>query len=184
MRAIVPVVLAILVVSACSKPAETATTVLPAATMKPSQTISALPTEALKQLDRYETQARALVSAIDASQPQDELDAHAEELVATSEAILPAFVALRPHCTAYLNAALALKTNWTTMTPDQIEAGYHKDGAMPKTQNATACYHMKDLIVHPITAMALLREGSQNAGKARHEIEEVVAHVSVVKATR
>jgi hypothetical protein len=43
---------------------------------------------------------------------------------------------------------------------------------------------MKDLIVHPITARALLREAPDQRAPARREIEEVLAHIGVVRATR
>lgn len=185
-------VLAVFVVAlslaACEKSTDgvgSASPTAPAANSASTQPdANALPADALQQLDRYTMQARELITSIDAKAPTDEIQAHAEEMIATSEAVLPAFLERRPHCSAYLNAAVALKNSWTTMTSEQIEAGYHKDGAMPKIENAAACYHMKDMIVHPITALALLKESPDNTRKAKHEIEEVIAHVTVVKAMR
>ncbi len=135
-------------------------------------------------LTRYETAARDYVAAIDADTGADALAARTDALVAIAAEALPEFLTRQPHCRAYLEAALALRNSWTTLSAEQIEAGYHKDGALPKIDNATACYHFKDLIVHPITAQALLNESGDNRNSARHEIDEVIAHVAVVRATR
>lgn len=148
-----------------------------------TEAVPALPADALRALERYETQAREYLVALDGGDPVDELDAHAEELVATAAEVLPAFLELKPHCRAYLEAALALRERWQDLDAAAIEAGYHKDGALPKVDDAAACYHMKDLIVHPITARALLREAPEQRAPARREIEEVLAHIGVVRAT-
>jgi hypothetical protein len=144
----------------------------------------ALPAEALRALERYELQAREYLVALDEGEAIAELDAHADELVATSAEVLPAFLELKPHCRAYLETALALRERWQDLDAAAIEAGYHKDGALPAVDDAAACYHMKDLIVHPITARALLREAPDQSAPARREIEEVLAHIGVVRATR
>ncbi len=135
-------------------------------------------------LTRYEAAAREYVAAIDTGTAAGALAARTDALVAIAAEALPAFLTRQPHCRAYLEAALALRDNWTTLSAEEIEAGYHKDGALPKIDNATACYHFKDLIVHPITAQALLNEGEDNRADARREIDEVIAHVAVVRATR
>jgi hypothetical protein len=143
-----------------------------------------LPADALRALERYEEQARGYLVALDGEETVAELDAHAEELVATAAEVLPAFLDLKPHCRAYLETALALRERWQDLDAAAIEAGYHKDGALPAVDDAAACYHMKDLIVHPITARALLREAPDQRAPARREIEEVLAHIGVVRATR
>lgn len=97
---------------------------------------------------------------------------------------MPEFVAARPHCEPYLAAALRLGKLWTSLTPAQIEAGYHKDGELPAVDDAAACYHMKDLVVHPLTALAHLAQDTPDTAAARREIDEVIAHVSVVRDMR
>jgi hypothetical protein len=145
--------------------------------------VPALPSDALRALERYEEQARDYLVALDGGEAIAELDAHAEELVATAAEILPAFLEIKPHCRAYLDTALSLRERWQDLDAAAIEAGYHKDGALPAVDDAAACYHMKDLIVHPITARALLREAPEQRAPARREIEEVLAHIGVVRAT-
>lgn len=135
-------------------------------------------------LTRYEAAARDYVAAIDANTPAQALTPHLDKLLAISGELLPEFLSRKPHCRSYLEAALALKDTWTTLSADQIETGYHKDEALPRIDNAAACYHFKDLIVHPITAQALLNEGEGNRAGARREIDEVIAHLAVVRATR
>ena len=135
-------------------------------------------------LSQYEAAARDYITAIDAGTPAPKLTTHLDSLLAIAEKLLPGFLDLQPHCRDYLQSALALKDTWTTLSAEEIEAGYHKDGKLPKIDNAGACYHFKDLIVHPITAQALLTESGDNRAAARHEIDEVIAHLAVVRATR
>lgn len=173
--------------AACSKSdpgTDSAATPAPA-TARPAAAVGPFSATGLEALDRYEQLARDHATAIEKAAPADLLVAQSEELVAIAAEVLPEFLSARPDCRAYLETALALKDTWTTLTAEQIEAGYHKDGALPKVANGAACYHMKDLIVHPITAQVLLAEDPEgNRAEARHEIDEVVAHVAVVKATR
>lgn len=145
----------------------------------------ALSASARATLDRYQAQARDFAAAIDENPgAADELAAHADELLASAEAVLPEFIAARPHCEGYLSEALRLRKLWTAMTPAQIEDGYHKDGALPAIEDAASCYHMKDLIVHPLTALAFLSQDPADGAAARREIDEVIAHVSVVRDMR
>lgn len=145
----------------------------------------ALSASARATLDRYQDQARDFAAAIvENAGAADELAAHADELLASAEAVLPEFVAARPHCETYLSESMRLRKLWTAMTPEQIEAGYHKDGALPAVDDAASCYHMKDLIVHPLTALAFLSQDPPDAAAARREIDEVIAHVTVVRDMR
>lgn len=170
-----------LVLAACSGNEPTAASA-PAA----PPTTSSLSADSLAALDRYEAQSRTLIGVLSAEGEIDvqQVDTHADALVSTAVSILPDFLALRPHCRPYLEAALGLVGTRRSMSPDEIETGYHKDAALPKIDNAAACYHMKDLIVHPITAQALIAEDADHRVRARQEIDEVIAHLSVVRATR
>lgn len=144
----------------------------------------ALSATARAALDRYQDQAREFSAAIEAGAPADELSAHADELLASADAVMPEFLAARPHCEPYLTAALRLGKLWTSLTPAQIESGYHKDGELPAVEDAASCYHMKDLVVHPLTALAHLAQDPPDGAAARREIDEVIAHVSVVRDMR
>ena len=193
MRALVLLASTTLILAACSKSepaAEQAAASTPPATSQPAATAPAAPAgpfsaASLQALDRYAEAARAHAASIEAGEAVETLTAQGDELVKIAASVLPDFLTVRPDCREYLEKALALHEIWTTLSAEDIEAGYHKDGALPKIENAAACYHMKDLIVHPITAQALLAEDAEgNRAEARHEIDEVVAHAAVVKATR
>ena len=192
MRALVLLASTILILAACSKPdpaADQAAASTPPATTQPAAAPAApagpFSTASLEALDRYAEAARTHAAAIEAGEAVETLSAQGDELVKIAASVLPDFLTVRPDCREYLEKALALHEIWTTLSAEDIEAGYHKDGALPKIEDAAACYHMKDLIVHPITAQALLAEDAEgNRAQARLEIDEVVAHVAVVKATR
>lgn len=175
-----------LALAACSAPdnSQQATTET-ASAPSPASAKSPFSISNLAAFDRYESTAREFAQAIDDDAPTDELAAYSEELVEIAAGIVPEFVAARPDCSEYLDATLKLRDIWTNLSAEEIETGYHKDQALPKITNGAACYHMKDLVVHPITAQALLLEDAiGNRDRARREIDEVVAHVSVVKALR
>ena len=66
-----------------------------------------------------------------------------------------------------------------SLSIDTIERDYHHDAALPKPAhegNRALCYQMKDLLVHPLTALRLLREQPVDVDSIRHEIVEVIAH--------
>jgi hypothetical protein len=132
-------------------------------------------------IDQYERTAVEL-SQLLATSPVD--GAHApltDKLMVLAEGITPAFVARHPSCKAYLEAALRVKTNWTSLDVETLERDYHDDAALPTEGTTPACYHMKDLIVHPASAAALMQQTPPDATAAKREIDEVLAHVGVVR---
>lgn len=180
---LVPMLLGVLAACSSREPEAPSPATAPAAIPTPAGGLSA---DSLSALDRYEAQARKLVATLSEAEPIDQtrVDEQADTLVAIASTMLPDFLRLQPHCRPYLDATLGLIERWRDLSADEIEAGYHKDGALPKVENGASCYHMKDLIVHPITAQALIAEGMDNRDQARREIDEVLAHLSVVRATR
>lgn len=148
----------------------------------PTTTAPAYPAEIHAGLDRYEAVARSLSTRLGQSADPDTLKRDAQELLDLSAVITPAFVQRHPACGKYLEAALQVRTRWTTMDAETAEHDYHADGALPAQGTPAACYHMKDLIVHPATVLILLSQPVPDLAKAKHEIDEVVAHVSVVRA--
>lgn len=142
--------------------------------------------ESLDVLEKYEAVAQDLVRALDAGEPAQDLAGQGELLADIAAGLLPDFLRLRPECTDYLQAAVALRARWQSLTVAQIESGYHQDGELPPIDggdaHASGCYHMKDLIVHPITAQAMLVHTPEDRDAARNEIVEVITHIAVVRA--
>jgi hypothetical protein len=147
----------------------------PDRSVAPAPTAAASPLQT--QLRQYETDARACVSAVrDAALPQAQ--ACAQQLLAA--AMTPAYTARKPECKAYLEATLKIREAWPALSPETIERDYHHDAALPASETTTVCYHMKDLIVHPATALRLLSLPEPGRQQAARELEEVVAHAGVV----
>lgn len=132
-------------------------------------------------IDQYEATAGEL-SQLLATSPVE--GAHApltEKRMALAEGITPAFVTRHPSCKAYLDAALRVKEIWPSLDAETLERDYHDDGALPSQGTTTACYHMKDLIVQPASAAALMQQIPPDAAAAKLEIDEELAHVGVVR---
>jgi hypothetical protein len=138
----------------------------------------------LAELDTYLAEARRVLTAIDAGQAGTQAPA-LEALAARADAMIPSFVARHPVCAEYLTAARRLRTSWQGMDLEAIEAGYHKDGALPAIADArdrALCYQMKDLLVHPLTGLRLLQEPEPDTQALRREIDEVIAHGGALRA--
>ena len=135
-------------------------------------------------LAAYVADARSVVGAIDAGAAADQGPA-LQRLANRADALIAPFVARFPVCGEYLKATQALNTSWRALTLEQIEADFHKDGALPRIENAqdrALCYQMKDLLVHPLTGLRLLKEPELDVKSLRHEIDEVVSHGGALKA--
>lgn len=135
----------------------------------------------LAALDAYERTARELAAGIEARRDVDILVATGEVLMAEGMILVPEFTSRHPHCAAYLEAASAVRKTWRELDHDTIERDYHEDGALQRPDNAAACYHMKDLVVHPATALVLLTQDEPDFEAAKREIDEVLAHMVVVR---
>lgn len=134
--------------------------------------------------DAYLAESRAVVAAIDAGQARAQGPALAA-LAKKADGMVAPFVARFPVCADYLQATQALSAAWSSLSLEQIEADYHKDGALPKIENAqdrALCYQMKDLLVHPLTGLRLLQEPELDVASLRAEIDEVIAHGGALKA--
>lgn len=170
--------------TACGGPESDSTQVTePAATQsEPASpnSASSLPPAAAQAVSEYESQAKAFVEQIDAGADAATLTPLAQNLLDLSVEIEKAYVPLKPECADYLAAASRIVELWPTLSLETIENDYHHDGALPKSESTAVCYHMKDLIVHPATALALLAEDVPDRVKIRDEIQEVIAHASVV----
>jgi hypothetical protein len=132
-------------------------------------------------IDQYEATAGELSQLLARSPVDGEHAPLTEKLMVLAEGITPAFVARHPSCKAYLEAALGVKALWPSLDAETLERDYHDDGALPAEGTTPACYHMKDLIVHPASAAALMKQTPPDPAAAKREIDEVLAHVGVVR---
>ena len=128
--------------------------------------------------DVYKMQAEALMAKID-SAPADEVATLSKELTSTGLSMLPTLIQLHTECAEYLGAIQSVGPTLHTLPLEEIESGYHADGKLPQVSSAE-CYHGKDLVVHPATVTALAKAGLTDRAKAKHEIEEVLAHLGAV----
>jgi hypothetical protein len=107
--------------------------------------------------------------------------AAADELTRTGRALLPAVLARHPECSEYFAAIEAAAPTLRDLPLERIESGYHADGELPATPGG-ACYHGKDLVVHPATVAAMAKGGlAEHRSDAELEIVEVLEHLSGVE---
>ena len=151
-----------------------------------SISLSALACESGNALSDYIAKAKMLHSNTQQA-PSAQLAAQLEhqslELVESSKKILAQVIQSKPQCADYLNQTLAAADSMLTMDLDVIERDYHQDGALPKAPSE--CYHAKDLLVHPATAVVLARGeyfDKSALSSIEHEIQEVLAHAQVTEA--
>jgi hypothetical protein len=184
-------VVALLFVAACNRPAG-GDDVAAAQPDAPSQagdspapaepsTVPEAGSPAAALLDQYGSEAADLASALAEGAETDRLTSQAEGLVDRAAEIVPAFVGVHPHCAPYLEAALQVRERWPQLDHETMERDYHHDGALPKIENAGFCYHMKDLITHPASVLVLLSQDEPDLVQAKAEIDEVLAHMQVVR---
>lgn len=140
------------------------------------------PSATIEIIERYATQAQALSTQLKPGADIAAAANAAESLLEIGAAIVPAFVERHPHCREYMAAALQVQGGWPQMDAATLERDFHKDGALPEVQgDAKTCYHMKDLVVHPATALVLLSQSPPDVEGANREITEVIAHSHVVR---
>ena len=132
--------------------------------------------------DRYKEQANNLIKALEGDTPAYKILKLSEELTRTGISFIPRIIINNPECKEYLEAVREVAPKLKSLPLEEIESGYHADGKLPKTPSPK-CYHGKDLVVHPATVSALAREGlatPESRENAKHEIIEVLAHLSAV----
>lgn len=88
----------------------------------------------------------------------------------------------RPQCEAYLKALLDRGDELLTLSAENIEKGYHRDGQLPKTK-APICHHAKDLVVHPATVLILMKQSPPaKSDLMLRELVELTGHLAEVAA--
>lgn len=134
-----------------------------------------------KALAEYEKVARDFLAQADADAPLSELQPLAQRMLELGVQVVPDYVGAVPDCKAYLEEAAKIESRWATLDPEVIERDYHQDGALPPMPQNVDCYHMKDVVVHPATALALLAQPVVDREQVRLEISEVVSHAIAVR---
>lgn len=155
--------------------------VSPEAAIPPDVTPPYAP-ETVALIERYTVEAQSLAAKLRPGVDVAAAAEAAETLLALGADIVPAFVQRNPYCGDYLAAALQVQDGWRSMDAATLERDFHKDAALPQVQgDAKVCYHMKDMVVHPATALVLLSQSPPDIDTAQKEITEVIAHSLIVR---
>ena len=143
------------------------------------------PLQAADGYTAYLDGAEKVVEALKAGDEPASQAAPLQALATQADALIDPFVARYPACAAYLSATRALNQSWPSLSLEQIEKDYHHDGALPAIadpKDRALCYQMKDLLVHPLTALRMLRDTPVDRAGLEHEIVEVIAHGRALQA--
>ena len=173
---------------ACSSSVEAPKLDTPAAVEKaPSaEKTPAKPAEAKAgkaSMEAYRKLATQLVTSIDEEAAPRKVTRDAERLTLLGVSLLEDVRAKHPACGPYFDAIIKVAPTLGDMPLDRIEKGFHSDGELPKSPDA-ACYHGKDLVVHPATVVALSKAGMDTPKgrlQAKREITEVLGHLTAVE---
>lgn len=137
-----------------------------------------------EHLTTYKAQAEELMRMIE-SKKIEGIESKADALVETSKPIVAMAKSVLPQCNEYFDALIEAAEIIPTLPLDTIETDYHADGKLPPLKDGS-CYHVKDLLVHAATVQAMARIGittDKGWHSAEHEIEEVIEHFDIVKAS-
>lgn len=137
----------------------------------------------VRDLKEYRTEAASILYKLQNKEDKN-IESEAKSLVNISKSIVAQSIKALPQCTEYLSALLDVADTIATLPLDDIEHGYHADGKLPPLKDG-ACYHAKDLLVHPATVQAMANIGLKSESQwkqAAHEIEEVLEHLSAVES--
>lgn len=113
----------------------------------------------------------------------EKIQEDSETLVVLAKTMLVAFVAKNPACADYVNAALSQTSTMLSASLEEIERDFHADGKLPPMKKLE-CYHAKDLLVHPATAVVITKtlDASNRSRKmVKHELVEVIEHFNQVR---
>ncbi|MGR6874138.1 hypothetical protein ACU6U9_17940 [Pseudomonas sp. HK3] len=132
-------------------------------------------------IKQYKTEANVLLGQLEKKDTKN-IEKQSQKLVNISKDIIKSVNKSLPQCTEYFTALSNAADTMADLTLAEIESGYHADGLLPALKDSN-CYHAKDLLVHPATVQAMARIGIKTEKEwhqAKHEIEEVLAHLSIV----
>jgi hypothetical protein len=129
---------------------------------------------------QYVKLAQQLIVGLEKEKPSKSLMKLADELTVLGVKLVRKMKPDHPDCEEYFDAIIGVSKDLSKMSLEEIESGYHADGALPEVPEG-ACYHGKDLVVHPASVSAMARvtpDGWQADAKA--EIVEVLEHLKAV----
>lgn len=107
--------------------------------------------------------------------------ANARQMVDISMNLVDRFREQYPECDIYLRSVKDLVPRINSISVEVLEQDYHQDGALGEMPSET-CYHAKDLLVHPASVIALIREQPEGYLEAvEAEVTEVLAHMNAVQ---
>ena len=134
-------------------------------------------------LANYEIEATRLLNRLTEGANADTVGMHARRLLDLSETVIDSARFRLPQCDFYLAKSMGIKPHLQEISHDELEQGYHMDGALPKAP--AECYHAKDLFVHPASVVVLVRDDPAMNDKTKSsihaEIAEVLAHTEYVR---
>lgn len=168
-----------LTLAACGGSQEPQTSAEPAESVKLGSL--QLSEAATADLQAYEAGTEAFITALDNGADAKTLTRQAQQLLDLGVGVVPAYVEVFPGCREHLEAAAQIKDKWKSLDPAVIETDYHQDEGLPEPPEGVDCYHMKDVVVHPATALALLAQDEVDRQQVRNEMEEVGVHAMAVR---
>lgn len=128
----------------------------------------------------YTKLGNELIGAVEQGD-QTTIVSNANQMVDYSINLVDRFREQYPECDTYLRAVKDVVPRINTISAEVLEKDYHQDGALGEMPSET-CYHAKDLLVHPASVIALMREQPNGYLEAvEAEITEVLAHMDAVK---
>jgi len=138
---------------------------------------------------QYETEAQSLLELVAAARIKPELRSEyiptiqyeSQRLVRMGASLAEQYVKKDGRCEEYLQAALQLQKKLGQISLRELEKDYHADGRLKSYggSSVVGCQHVKSLLVHPATVVALSSlESTSNSDFDRmsDEITEVISH--------
>ncbi len=133
-------------------------------------------------LDAYDAESKGLLESIAAAPKSKKVQDTSKSLVEKGIDLTKLVLEKEPECAPYLNALLKAAPTLGNLSAEEIETGYHQDGKLPKSPKE-ACYHAKDLVVHPATVLVMAKSAEAvKPIEMKKEIAEVIAHLHHIRA--
>ena len=133
-------------------------------------------------LDAYNTESKARLDFIAAEPKSQKVKDASKSLIDKGISLTKLMLDKEPECAPYLNALLKAAPTLGSLSAEEIETGYHQDGKLPKSPKE-ACYHAKDLVVHPATVLVMAKSAEPvKPVEMKKEIAEVIAHLHHIRA--
>jgi hypothetical protein len=134
-----------------------------------------------KTLRNYETALDKSIQVLSRDNDIKTVDAQAMELFKLGRLLTRYVSTTQTECNEYLSRLLSVDEALLELSPEVIEAGYHRDGRLPKSPSPK-CYHAKDLMVHPATVFVLNKVTPRPKSELMlREVVELKGHLDEIK---